>query len=67
MLLAFKVGVHKKKSATPAIPAKVWANMISLVSSQPGVESFSKFDGQQLCSPFIYRPHISSNERSKPF
>ena len=31
-----------------------------------GVESFSKFDGQQLCSPFIYRPQIFSIERSKP-
>ena len=35
-------------------------------SSCTGVEPFSNFDGQQLCSPLTYRPHISIIERSKP-
>ena len=34
-------------------------------SSCTGVEPISKFDGQQLCSPSIYRPHIFIIERSK--
>ena len=39
---------------------------ISPDSSCTGVEPFSKFDGQQLCSPLTYRPHISIIERRKP-
>ena len=47
-LLAVKVGVLKKKSATLAIPPKVCARMFSPGSSTPRVESFSKFDSRQL-------------------
>ena len=47
-LLAVKVGVLKKKSAASAIPPKVCASAFGLGSSTPGVESFSKFDSQQL-------------------
>ena len=45
-LLAIKVEVLKKKSATSAIPAEVCASAISLGSRPPGVKSFPKFDGQ---------------------
>ena len=47
-LLVVKVRVLKKKSAALAIPAKVCARAFSQDSSPPGVESFSKFDSQQL-------------------
>ena len=47
-LLAVKVGVLKKKSAASAIPAKVRASALGPGSSPPQVESFSKFDSQQL-------------------
>ena len=47
-LLAVKVGVLKKKSAASAIPPKVCASAFGPGSSTPGVESFSKFDSQQL-------------------
>ena len=43
-LLAFKVEVLKKKSATSAIPAKVCASAFNLGSSLPGVKSFLNFD-----------------------
>ena len=65
-LLAVKVGLLKKKSAFSAIPAEVCASAIGLGSRTPGVKSFSKFDGQQLCSPLTNRPQIFSIERSKP-
>ena len=45
-LLAVKVEVLKKKSATSAIPAKVCASAIGQGSRVPGVKSFSKFEGQ---------------------
>ena len=45
-LLAFKIGVLKKKSAASAIPPELCAIAIGPGSSWPGVESFSKFDGQ---------------------
>ena len=54
-LLAVKVGLLKKKSAASAIPAEVCASAIGPGSRTPGVKSFSKFDGWQLCSPLIYR------------
>ena len=57
-LLAVKVGVFKKKSATSAIPAEVCASAISPGSRLPGVKSFPKFDGQQLCSPLTNRFQI---------
>ena len=66
-LLAVKFGLLEKKSAASAIPAEVCASAISLGSRTPGVKSFSKFDGWQLCSPLTYRPQIFSIERSKPF
>ena len=44
-LLAVKVGVLKKKSATLAIPAEVCASAIGPGSSGHGLKSFSKFDG----------------------
>ena len=47
-LLAVKVGVLKKKSAASAIPPKVSASALGPGSSTPGVDSFSKFDSQQL-------------------
>ena len=47
-LLAFKFEVLKKKSATSAIPAEVCASPFSPGSSPPRVESFSKFESQQL-------------------
>ena len=47
-LLAVKVGVLKKKSAASAIPPKTCASAFGPGSSTPGVESFSKFDSQQL-------------------
>ena len=45
-LLAVKVEVLKKKSATSAIPAKVCASAIGPGSRAPGVKSLSKFGGQ---------------------
>ena len=59
-LLAVKVRVFKKKSATLAIPAKVCASAIGPGWSGPRVKSFSKFDRQQLCSPLTYRSQIIS-------
>ena len=50
-LLAVKVGSLKKKSAAAAIPAELCAIVSGPDSSSPGVGSFSKFDGQWLCSP----------------
>ena len=47
-LLAFKVGVLKKKSATSAITAKVCARAFSPDSSLPRVKLFLKYDGPQL-------------------
>ena len=47
-LLAIKVGVLKKKSAALAIPAKVCGSAFGPCLSLPRVESFSKFDSQQL-------------------
>ena len=46
-LLAVKVGVLKKKSATSAIPPKVCASAFGPGSSTPGVQSFSKIENQQ--------------------
>ena len=63
-LLAVKVGGLKKKSATSAIPTKLCASALCPGSSWPRVESFSKFDGWQLCSPLTYKPHISLIEIS---
>ena len=45
-LLAVKVKILKKKSATLAIPAEVCASAIGPGLSPLGVKSFSKFDGQ---------------------
>ena len=45
-LLAVKFGGLKKKSAASAITAEVFASGFGLGSSPPGIESFSKFDGQ---------------------
>ena len=45
-LLAVKVEVLKRKSATSAIPPELSAITFSPGLSWPGVESFSKFDGQ---------------------
>ena len=47
-LIAVKVGVLKKESAPSAIPPKVCASTFGPGSSTHGVESFSKFDSQQL-------------------
>ena len=47
-LLAFNVGVLKKKSAASAIPPKVCASAFGPGSSTPGVKSLLKFDSQQL-------------------
>ena len=47
-LLAVKVGVLKKKFAASAIPPKVCARTFGPGLSTPGVESFPKFDSQQL-------------------
>ena len=47
-LLAFKVGVLKKKSAASAIPPELCPSAIGPGSSSFGVESFSNFEGQQL-------------------
>ena len=65
-LLAVKVWGLKKKSAASAIPAEVCASAIGLGLRTPGIKSFSKFDGQQLCSPLTYRSQIFSIERSIP-
>ena len=65
-LLAVKVEVLKKKSATSAIPAEVCASAISPGSRLLWVKSFSKFDGQQLCSPLTHRPQIFIIKRSIP-
>ena len=59
-LLAVKVRVLKKKSATLAIPAEVCAIAFSPGLSTPEVESFSNFDSWQLLSPLIYIPKIFS-------
>ena len=64
-LQAVKFGVLKKKSAALAIPAKVCASAFGQDSSPPRVESFSKFDDQNLCSPLTYVSHINDIERSK--
>ena len=47
-LLAVKVGVLKKKSATSAIPANLCASAFGPGSNPGAVESFSKFDSRQL-------------------
>ena len=47
-LLAVKVGVLKKKSAALAIPPKLCAITFGPGSISGKVESFSKFDSQQL-------------------
>ena len=47
-LLAVKVGVLKKKSAASAIPAKACAIAFGPGSIPGKLESFSKFDSQQL-------------------
>jgi len=47
-LLAVKVGVLKKKSATSAIPAKVYASAFGPGSSMPWVEPFLNFEHWQL-------------------
>ena len=47
-LLAVKVEVLKKKSATLAIPADLCASTFGLGSNPGAVESFSKFDSWQL-------------------
>ena len=65
-LLAVKVGVFKKKSATSAIPPELCASAIAPGSSLSGFESFSKFDREQLCRPLTYRTYNTSKERSKP-
>ena len=44
-LLAVKVGVLKKKSATLAIPLELYATAFSPSLRTPEVKSFSKFDG----------------------
>ena len=65
-LLAVKVEALKKKPATSAIPAEVYASVISPLgpgSSPSGVESFSKFDSIFL----TYRPQIFSLQKSNPF
>ena len=65
-LLGVKVGALKKKSAALAIPAKVCASALCQDSSPPRIESFSKFDSQNLCSPLTYILHVNGIERSKP-
>ena len=45
-LLAVKIEVIKKKSATSAIAAEVCTSVIGPGSRSPGLKSFSKFDGQ---------------------
>ena len=47
-LLAFKVGVLKKKSAASAISAEVCASAFGPGSNPGAVKSFSKFDSWQL-------------------
>ena len=47
-LIAVKVGVLKKKSATSAIPANACAIPFGPGSNPGAVESFSKFDSRQL-------------------
>ena len=47
-LLAVKVGVLKKKSAASAIPPILCAIAFGPGSIPGAVESFSKFDSQQL-------------------
>ena len=47
-LLAVKVRVLKKKSAASAIPANLCASAFGLGSIPGKLESFSKFDSQQL-------------------
>ena len=65
-LLAVKVGVLKNKSAASAIPPKVCATAFGPDSSTPRFESFSKFDGQKLCSPLTYLLYITSTETFDP-
>ena len=47
-LPALKVGGLEKKSATSAIPADLCASAFGPGSNPGAVESFSKFDSQQL-------------------
>ena len=65
-LLAVKVEVLQKKSATSAIPAEVCPSAIGPGWRLPGVKSFSKFEDQQLCSHLTYKPQIFSISRSNP-
>ena len=55
----------QKKSATLAITAKVCARAFNTGSTLPCSESFSKFEGQYLCSPLTNKLLINCNERSK--
>ena len=54
-------------SAALAIIPEVCTSALGLDSTSTRLESFSKFDRWQLCSPLTYRPYIYSIERSKPF
>ena len=65
-LLAVKVGVLKKKSAASAIPPELSAIAFGLGSNPGPLQSFSKFDSRQFCSPLTYRSQIFSIERSIP-
>ena len=65
-LIAVKIGVLKKKFAASAILLKLCASAIDLGSSSYGIELFSKFEGQTLCSSLTEIPQILSIKRSKP-
>ena len=54
-LLAVKVGALKKKSTALAITAKACASiLLGPSSSLSGYESFSNFEGQQICGPLYH-------------
>ena len=61
-LLGVKVGVLKKKSAPLAISAELRASLFSPSLSWPRVESFSKFDGQQICRPIDLIFHVLKDQ-----
>ena len=60
-LLAVKVGGLKKVCH----PAQIKPHVLGLGLTSTRSESFSKFDGLQLCSPLNYRLYINFIERSK--
>ena len=66
-ILAVKVGGLKESQPLRPLQLKcISTNKCCLGSISPRFESFSKFDGQKLCSPLTYPLYITSTETFDP-